>query len=184
VQHMKRKDVESEKSDAGHFTVDDIEHFCCNSSAAGVYRTHIFGFYAKIRSSAAAAVWWWCSVLSLMLFVVPSFRPGLLRAVAVPLADPYSLTWRRPIEKRPTTEKQPITGQTTYARTAEQELPPSHVNMAALRIGSVLILGCVLVFTANLQSAAAGGNTLVLLDNLIIKETHSIFFKSLTGEQK
>jgi hypothetical protein len=56
--------------------------------------------------------------------------------------------------------------------------------MAALRIGGVLILGCVLVFSANLQSAAAGGSTLVLLDNLIIKETHSIFFKSLTGKQK
>lgn len=30
----------------------------------------------------------------------------------------------------------------------------------------------------------AGGNTLVLLDNLAIKETHSIFFKSLQGSYR
>lgn len=30
----------------------------------------------------------------------------------------------------------------------------------------------------------AGGETLVLLDNLAIKETHSMFFKSLKGKIK
>ena len=33
-------------------------------------------------------------------------------------------------------------------------------------------------------AANAGGPTLVLLDNLAIKETHSIFFKHLQGRSK
>ncbi|XP_059470212.1 dolichyl-diphosphooligosaccharide--protein glycosyltransferase 48 kDa subunit [Neocloeon triangulifer] len=51
--------------------------------------------------------------------------------------------------------------------------------MVALRIGGILFWGSFLLFSAGLRPAAAGGNTLVLLDNLVIKETHSIFFKSL-----
>jgi len=34
----------------------------------------------------------------------------------------------------------------------------------------------------NINFVDAGGSTLVLLDNLTIRETHSIFFKSLQGE--
>ncbi|XP_065342276.1 dolichyl-diphosphooligosaccharide--protein glycosyltransferase 48 kDa subunit [Cloeon dipterum] len=52
--------------------------------------------------------------------------------------------------------------------------------MAALRSGVVLFLAGFLALAANVQLASAGGNTLVLLDNLVIKETHSIFFKSLS----
>lgn len=36
-------------------------------------------------------------------------------------------------------------------------------------------------FIATAISVAAQGDTLVLLDNLAIKETHSIFFKSIQG---
>lgn len=36
-------------------------------------------------------------------------------------------------------------------------------------------------FIATSISVAAQGDTLVLLDNLAIKETHSIFFKSIQG---
>lgn len=39
----------------------------------------------------------------------------------------------------------------------------------------------ILIF-ALFASARAQGNTLVLLDNQVIKETHSIFFKSLLGK--
>ncbi|XP_071446909.1 dolichyl-diphosphooligosaccharide--protein glycosyltransferase 48 kDa subunit [Hetaerina americana] len=47
--------------------------------------------------------------------------------------------------------------------------------MARLNSAVVFICGCILLSAR----ALAGGNTLVLLDNLAIKETHSIFFKSL-----
>ena len=43
------------------------------------------------------------------------------------------------------------------------------------------ILGCALVLLGLASSALAGGNTLVLVDNLAIRETHSVFFKSLKG---
>lgn len=36
-------------------------------------------------------------------------------------------------------------------------------------------------FLCFLAAVNAGGETLVLLDNLAIRETHSIFFKSLQG---
>ncbi|KAG8224222.1 hypothetical protein J437_LFUL002678 [Ladona fulva] len=47
--------------------------------------------------------------------------------------------------------------------------------MAGSRFSSLFL--CIIVFLAS--KVKAGGNTLVLLDNLAIKETHSIFFKSL-----
>lgn len=39
-----------------------------------------------------------------------------------------------------------------------------------------------LSLAAMLHCAAADGKTLVLLDNLNIRDTHSIFFRSLAGE--
>lgn len=44
---------------------------------------------------------------------------------------------------------------------------------------NVLLL---LSLAAMLHCAAADGKTLVLLDNLNIRDTHSIFFRSLAGE--
>lgn len=44
---------------------------------------------------------------------------------------------------------------------------------------SVLLL---LALAATLHCAAADGKTLVLLDNLNIRDTHSIFFRSLAGQ--
>ena len=41
-----------------------------------------------------------------------------------------------------------------------------------------------LVLPALFAITNAGGNTLVLLDNLAIKETHSLFFKSLQGSYR
>lgn len=37
------------------------------------------------------------------------------------------------------------------------------------------------IFLGTVSFVNAGGDTLVLLDNLAIKETHSMFFKSLQG---
>jgi hypothetical protein len=37
------------------------------------------------------------------------------------------------------------------------------------------------IFLGIISIVNAGGDTLVLLDNLAIKETHSMFFKSLQG---
>jgi hypothetical protein len=37
------------------------------------------------------------------------------------------------------------------------------------------------IFVGIISIVNAGGDTLVLLDNLAIKETHSMFFKSLQG---
>jgi hypothetical protein len=149
------------------------------------HRTHIFGFYAKIRSSAAAAVWW-CSVLFSVLYVVPSPSrpPPSCCCSTYPSLFYYSETSNRKAthHRKTTNHSRDHIRLNSGTRTATVTMSYSYVNMAALRIGGVLILGCVLVFSANLQSAAAGGNTLVLLDNLIIKETHSIFFKSLTGK--
>lgn len=39
-----------------------------------------------------------------------------------------------------------------------------------------------LLFAAMWHSVAADGKTLVLLDNLNIRDTHSIFFRSLAGD--
>lgn len=44
-----------------------------------------------------------------------------------------------------------------------------------------LASGVCLLLAALVAGANAGGPTLVLLDNLAIKETHSIFFKTLQG---
>lgn len=41
--------------------------------------------------------------------------------------------------------------------------------------------GVCLLLAVLVAGANAGGPTLVLLDNLAIKETHSIFFKTLQG---
>lgn len=44
------------------------------------------------------------------------------------------------------------------------------------------VVAClILVLTIIVTGTSAGGRTLVLLDNLAIKETHSIFFKILQG---
>lgn len=45
-----------------------------------------------------------------------------------------------------------------------------------IKILSILIGLCAFVYAQN------AGDTLVLLDNLAIRETHSIFFKSLQGK--
>lgn len=46
-----------------------------------------------------------------------------------------------------------------------------------------MILSIVFLALASVvSSVSAGGETLVLLDNLAIRETHSSFFKSLTGK--
>lgn len=41
-----------------------------------------------------------------------------------------------------------------------------------------------LLVAANLGSANPDNEVLVLLDNLAVRETHSIFFKSLNGRSK
>lgn len=46
----------------------------------------------------------------------------------------------------------------------------------------VILLTGVLFLSNFAQTAPADGESLVLLDNLAIKETHSIFFKSLQGK--
>lgn len=46
----------------------------------------------------------------------------------------------------------------------------------------LLLISCVLFISV--CNVRAGGETLVLLDNLAIKETHSMFFKSLKGNYK
>lgn len=46
---------------------------------------------------------------------------------------------------------------------------------------SVLLL---LSLASVLHCAVADGKTLVLLDNLNIRDTHSMFFRSLAGENK
>ena len=43
-------------------------------------------------------------------------------------------------------------------------------------------LGLVIVICQLLAFSHAGGKTLVLLDNALVKESHSIFFASLKGE--
>jgi hypothetical protein len=43
------------------------------------------------------------------------------------------------------------------------------------------MLTLLVIFVGIISIANAGGETLVLLDNLAIKETHSMFFKSLQG---
>lgn len=48
--------------------------------------------------------------------------------------------------------------------------------MAYQKLYFFLLIKSLILLTIN-----AGQNTLVLLDNLAIKETHSMFFKSLLG---
>lgn len=45
----------------------------------------------------------------------------------------------------------------------------------------VKMLTLLVIFVGIISIVNAGGETLVLLDNLAIKETHSMFFKSLQG---
>lgn len=47
---------------------------------------------------------------------------------------------------------------------------------------SIFLLGFI-AFTAS-SYALSAGDTLVLLDNLAIRETHSIFFKGLQGKRE
>lgn len=62
------------------------------------------------------------------------------------------------------------------------------VNVKSIKVGDVYKpkMFRKIFFTLFLLycSSEASGNTLVLLDNLAIRETHSIFFKSLQGKQK
>lgn len=46
----------------------------------------------------------------------------------------------------------------------------------------VILFGIFLLFSSSQAVLENEAETLVLLDNLAIRETHSIFFKSLTGE--
>ena len=52
------------------------------------------------------------------------------------------------------------------------------VNRPGSTCSSVLLL---VVLAAVVRSALADGRTLVLLDNMNIRDTHSIFFRSLAG---
>jgi oligosaccharyltransferase complex subunit beta len=53
----------------------------------------------------------------------------------------------------------------------------NEVNMAkCVKVWKLLV-----IFVGIISIVNAGGETLVLLDNLAIKETHSMFFKSLQG---
>jgi len=51
-------------------------------------------------------------------------------------------------------------------------------NRGCLSVVSLFLL----CLAARCSTSGIGGNTLVLLDNLAIKESHSIFFKSLQGK--
>jgi hypothetical protein len=51
------------------------------------------------------------------------------------------------------------------------------MNMAECRKFWIVVV----IFLRVICGVRAGGETLVLLDNLAIKETHSMFFKSLQG---
>lgn len=48
----------------------------------------------------------------------------------------------------------------------------------------VLFVSVLLLVAAGLGSASPDNEVLVLLDNLAVRETHSIFFKSLNGRSK
>lgn len=47
-----------------------------------------------------------------------------------------------------------------------------------------LVAGLAVFALATVPARAEAGETLVLLDNLAIRETHSIFFKNLQGKKK
>lgn len=55
-------------------------------------------------------------------------------------------------------------------------------KMAKIRRVWGLICSLIIYCLVNINYVDAGGSTLVLLDNLTIRETHSIFFKSLQGK--
>lgn len=55
-------------------------------------------------------------------------------------------------------------------------------KMARIRRVWGLICSLIIYYLVNINFVDAGGSTLVLLDNLTIRETHSIFFKSLQGK--
>lgn len=52
--------------------------------------------------------------------------------------------------------------------------------MAFLKKQAIVVISSIFFFIIN--AVYSGGPTLVLVDNLAIRETHSIFFKSLQGK--